>query len=467
MESNFDKIKKVMSENTDNQLPPELNWDNMESGILEKMSELQAVQTQDSSGKNRKLLIFSLTLLALILILNGIYFGKKLDVLAQNENLSIEQANEGFKIISINEKEEQLKENSYKNDSVFQITPVAEINYFGNRFETNTHQTNSRPFSNDLQKKDLLKPKANISLLTKRKKKRTNESSSSAPNEKSINSFPSFELRTGENLSFLPSINFSVANQPKQDNVPIPPLSIWNNSTNSYRLSLLGGVSFWNNGYGNTKPQRDEFESNKLSYHAGLNYIHTSKNGFSFMIGIQYQQMESRFDWTGIIPDYQLTLTDTILEISTDAFTGEQTEIRGDVNLSVYAERKIRHFNRTRIFQIPFAVGKAWISKSEKLQLDVLAGGSFNIMSNNAGRTFYQGEIQNYNSSSNNFLSKKMKFNTLLGGRLTYYLNSNLGIMTGFQFQKSISNWSIEQDIKVRPSWVNLSLGLAYYIDKK
>jgi hypothetical protein len=60
-----------------------------------------------------------------------------------------------------------------------------------------------------------------------------------------------------------------------------------------------------------------------------------------------------------------------------------------------------------------------------------------------------------------------MKFNTLLGGRLTYYLNSNLGIMTGFQFQKSISNWSIEQDIKVRPSWVNLSLGLAYYIDKK
>ena len=185
------------------------------------------------------------------------------------------------------------------------------------------------------------------------------------------------------------------------------------------------------------------------------------------MIGIQYQQMESRFDWTGIIPDYQLTLTDTILEISTDAFTGEQTEIRGDVNLSVYAERKIRHFNRTRIFQIPFAVGKAWISKSEKLQLDVLVGGSFNIMSNNAGRTFYQGGIQNYNSSSNNFLSKKMKFNTLLGGRLTYYLNSNLGIMTGFQFQKSISNWSIEQDIKVRPSWVNLSLGLAYYIDKK
>ena len=174
MESNFDKIKKVMSENTDNQLPPELNWDNMESGILEKMSELQAVQTQDSSGKNRKLLIFSLTLLALILILNGIYFGKKLDVLAQNENLSIEQANEGFKIISINEKEEQLKENSYKNDSVFQIAPLAEINYFGNRFETNTHQTNSRPFSNDLQKKDLLKPKANISLLTKRKKKRTN-----------------------------------------------------------------------------------------------------------------------------------------------------------------------------------------------------------------------------------------------------------------------------------------------------
>lgn len=180
------------------------------------------------------------------------------------------------------------------------------------------------------------------------------------------------------------------------------------------------------------------------------------------MIGAQYQQLESRFEWNTTIEEYQITLRDTVIEIINNINTGEQTEIIGDVELTVPAERRIRHFNKTRILQIPFALGRTWALK--KWQADVLLGGALNILSKNTGRTLYQGEIQAFNGSSTNFINNQMKFNGLVVGRLTYHLKPHIGITSGFQFQKSLSNWSTESDINMRPNIINVDLGITYTI---
>ncbi len=263
-------------------------------------------------------------------------------------------------------------------------------------------------------------------------------------------------------ITSLPSSVFFVENHLENVKLPQP---IFSNlkvkkNNNQSRISLLSGYSIWNMGYGNTKPERDQFEKNIASYHTGLNYIHPLKKNFSIMVGLQYQQLNSQLDWNITLDDYKITLTDTIVEIVNNITTGTQTEVRGDIDFFVPAQRNVRHFNKTRLLQIPFAVGKTW--QIRKWQADILLGGSLNIISRNEGRTVYQDGLQNYNGSSTDFLNNQMKLNGMLSGRLTYLLNSHVGITTGVQFQKGISNWSKEQDVTMRPNIFNLEMGVTY-----
>lgn len=490
MESNFDNIKKAMSENTDNQLPRKLDWDNMEAGILKKMGELQKPQAQVRSRKNRNTFLFGLFLLGLLITAYFLYFENNVDL--QKEIGSVEQSNEkmdkqnnqkpnnkfgfstsksnnDFQITPLNHNPEQLNNSRFKNTSNPKTTPLYQGEYSDNRIISNTAVSNQINQSNDLLQEGFLKKATDNLVSMEKEEKIINPSSSKSTDEKIIKNISSTQLNSANSLlsvTTLPSISFLVVSQSDQSNLPISSTFYfdYNNKTNSNRLVALSGFSFWNSGYGKTKPERDQYEKNKVSYHAGLNYIHSLKNNYTFMIGIQYQQLESRFDYNAIIEEYQITLQDTIIEIINNINTGTQTEIRGDVDLTVSAERTIRHFNKTKLFQIPFAIGKTWTSR--KWQADLLVGGSLNILSKNAGRTFYQGELQNFNGSSTDFLNNQMKFNGLLAGRLTYLLNHSFGITTGLQFQKSLSSWSTESNINMRPNVLNFDIGITYTIGR-
>ena len=213
-------------------------------------------------------------------------------------------------------------------------------------------------------------------------------------------------------------------------------------------------------GYGQAKPERYAYERTIISHQAGLHYIHPLKKDFTLLLGLQFQQLENRFDWSAAVDDYTITLTDTVVQIRTNTLTGEQTVVRGDVELTVPAKRTVRHYNTTQLFQIPLAIGKTWAVKS--WQADVFIGSTLNIFSANEGRTLYQGELLDYDGTHTGFANNRWKIHGMLMGNLTYRLSNHVGITGGIQFQKSLSNWSTEQNIQMHPHVIIGKIGLQY-----
>jgi hypothetical protein len=226
------------------------------------------------------------------------------------------------------------------------------------------------------------------------------------------------------------------------------------------RVSVMGGVVFWNMGYGSEEPQRAQFEEALVSYSGGVQYTHVFRNGFFGMLGLNMVQLESRFEWSQAINNYTVTLTDTITEVQVNALTGEYTTVRGDVDVSVNAERQVIHYNTTRLIQVPLAVGKSW--RWGRWQADLMVGGVLNVQSMNRGRTLFEGELVDYDDSSTDFMSNQWKVHGMGAANITYRVTEQFGITGGFQFQKSISNWSTEENISMRPYLFGAQVGLTY-----
>lgn len=180
------------------------------------------------------------------------------------------------------------------------------------------------------------------------------------------------------------------------------------------------------------------------------------------MAGLQYHQLESRFDWSQTINDYKLTLTDTIIGVTTNALTGKPTLAYGDVTLSVKAKQTVLHYNTTRILQVPVAVGKTWGNRS--WQADVLVGGAAAVWTQSEGLTLYQGALLSYSGSKTALINTQWNINGLLKGRLTYLLSDQIGVTAGAQFQKSLTNWSAENGVRMHPNVLSFELGLSCYL---
>jgi len=118
------------------------------------------------------------------------------------------------------------------------------------------------------------------------------------------------------------------------------------------------------------------------------------------------------------------------------------------------------HYNTTRLIQVPFTVGKTW--NWGRWQADLMAGGVLNVQATNAGRTLFEGELIDYDGSSTDFMSNQWKVHGMGAANVTYRLTEHFGITGGVQFQKSISNWSTEEDVSMRPFLIGAQVGLTY-----
>ena len=480
-------------------LPPELDWGQMESGIMEKMEVLQKATppVKKPSWRGR---IFTGLSLIIVILLFPFLCGKGAKDLASNgaavshKNIvagKAEKQNEDFtssvEIIPSNSINNQKPLNTTNNsfnttdNSINNQSPLTTIHNTTNDQLTHADYSknpkieigNNESFATTIQAGGNIPTTTNnhypiVNQLDNKSNARKNNTS--VAKTTLISSLPSLEnatpvLETKKVLAVISAssiLPLRLFLENESDTLVLQMPDNFSSKTPS-RFSLLSGISMWDMGYRNTVPERAAYERNRISYQAQLNYIHPLKKNFILSIGLQYQQLESRFDYTETLDNYQITLVDTIVQFQTSALTGQQTAIRGDVDLTVQAERIIRHYNKTQLFQIPFAVGKTWISK--KWQADLLLGGSINILSKNKGRTFFAGEIQDYDGAATDFLDNHLKWNAMVGGSVTYQLYKNLGITSGVQFQKSISNWSKESNVQMRPNVLSFQLGVSYIFD--
>jgi hypothetical protein len=224
-------------------------------------------------------------------------------------------------------------------------------------------------------------------------------------------------------------------------------------------IASVGGNA-WSQGITGAQPERAAYESTIVSYQSQVSYLQPIKQHWVLSVGVQYQQLESRFDGRYDIEDYEVTLTDVVLERENNLVTNRVKERRGDITLTVPAKRVITHFNATELYQAQVAFGRTWTTA--RLQTDVLVGGSMNLLTRNQGRTLYQGELRFYQGAATDFLANQGSFNGFISGRVTYRLSEQWGIVSGLHLQQSLRNWSLEPGLRMRPMVMGVEIGLSY-----
>ena len=463
----------------DEQLPPELQWENMEAGIFHKMEALQAAASSDKNKKHRRriwlvcLLLLGVLLSTLFLLNyepaseNTLDFTSSpaaldgcTDMEEKKEVSKVDQlpttVTEQLTVAKLKATQAYVPQDN-KQESVTAVEQNEEDSYAGNAVEIRETPSQDAP--------KLVSSEA-FQQITDTKQASNMASAMRNTDDKPTIGSPNSALPTPVNQLVEYQVMIPVVSQTskKEAALPIAVLptepSCPTFKTRSAQVWLTGGASWWRPGYGNTKPERAEFEQAILSAQGQFSYVQPVKKNLFLLIGLQYQQLESRLNWNTQIADYELTLEDTIIQIRRNVITGEESEIRGDVTLTVPAERQVQHFNSFSLLQVPLGIGKTW--GKGRLQSHLLVGGVANLSFARRGRTLYQAELIDYDNSSSAIWTDKLSFSALCSGGLSYSITDRLGVVTVIQYQHSLSNWSTEEGITMRPSILNWSLGVNY-----
>ena len=91
-----------------------------------------------------------------------------------------------------------------------------------------------------------------------------------------------------------------------------------------------------------------------------------------------------------------------------------------------------------------------------------MLGAVMNVHAANTGRTLFEGELTEYDGASTDFMSNQWTVHGLGAVDATYRITEQIGVTAGVQFQKSISNWSTEEGIGMRPYLFGGQIGLTY-----
>lgn len=460
------------------QLPIELQWENMEAGILNKMEALQsAVPTDKKEQPRRRILLICLLLLGVLLPTlfflnhkpaseNPVDFTSSPAVPAERTDL--EEVNEVGKAAPLpttaTEQPAAAKANAPQAYVPLDNKQESRIAVEQNEAYSPTEIASAlvETPSNDPKKPTSYVTAEHISV----NKQESNVTSTmlNTDHQLKVSSTDPASLTPVDQLAERKEMT-PVVSQSSKEEVVLPALALSTTAacpifkTHSAQVWLMGGASWWSAGYGNTKPERADFEQTILSSQGQFSYVQPMKKDLFLLVGLQYQQLENRLNWDTQLEDYQLTLEDTIIQIRRNAITGATTEVRGDITLTVTAERKVQHFNSFSLVQVPLGIGKTWGKGS--LQPHLLVGGVANLSFSKQGRTLYQAELIDYDDSSS-IWTDQLSFSAMLSGGLNYRITDRLGMMMVIQYQHSLSNWSTEQGITMRPSILNGSFGVNY-----
>lgn len=482
MEFRFNKIKDLMQEDNNQPLPPELDWNNMKDGIFGKMQSIQ--QEEASRGVNN----YSGRRLGLILLL---FFALTIGPFSIAHHMMKNQDAEEIVAVQLPEKaiykgaSNKIDKAAPINQIGRSVQPLVENNQKANANDHLLTYKRSKPNQDTkdlgrshmdgdqsleyryLTKNDLQNNQINTDRLASPESALNAEQNALMPSVEPAlsNSMPRIpNLRPLPTCSFdqiaLEKTNISIPGIQKLDSVY---LSSIHRRKSPNLLILEGGVTFWAEGYGKIMPERAQYETPLTSFLLQGYYMKSFGRNYFLMAGLQYQQLESRFQYNTTIQDYKITIKDTIIQVQNNLLTGQQNIIYGDVETSVQAEHRIIHHNTTRLFKVTTAIGKTWQFNS--FQTDVYLGGALNTLVHNQGRTLDQDIILDYYGPSNSLFQNQLAVDATFGIRLHYFLNPNIGLTMGLQTQKSLTNWSKQADINFYPVSYGVQLGLSYSLN--
>lgn len=491
MDSKYNKFKEGLGSEK-KAVPPELAWENMQEGVYEKMHNLKR-----ATRTRRRLFIGTITGIIMLLLIKFVCtpgdfrntadfqagYSEKQPVAAPQSQLGdpsnkIEKASipldgdaedkfDGIREYeTINEKGTNKQFDLQNNSDLADSTATNS----GNK----TLAINNRQSPQALPGKDIVLGSHSIAESA------DEPDNVATPNNKNSitglgESIERNDDGTKKNSNYLPSIPLvsliqnEIVYKPQIADAPDLYFPISSEAIKSKkgdspqnRISLMGGVTHWSMGFGTFKPERDDFERTVTSVGSSLSYIHRFSNNLELLVGIQYTKLESRFDYMTEIDNYTVILKDTLIQVQSNFITGKQSFVRGDVEVPVNAQRIIRHYNTVQLVQIPLAVGRNWTQADWAYGL--YAGATMNISTSQSGRTYYEAGIFDYSGRNTEFINNSWKLHAMLSGRVSYAINERFALSSQFQVQKSVMNWSLENDVSMKPVIYSLSFGIDYIL---
>ncbi len=458
----------------DHPVPPELQWENMEAGIFRKMEALQATAPAEAEKRRRRWGVIVLLLLGVLVSITLLFDSQDTAKSTEVPTPPSAQTVDGFDTSVANDIPATAHSHAGVDGQVIRSNRTAEAGE--NAAQDSEEQTIAVSGSNqrsselemveDASQKPITPEVGNTPIAEGANKnlklKRGDEHYGPTEAARSSTTLP---LQSVAQLLDADIINPVVSQEDHAaGDLPasalVTPVPRLNRKATSTQMWLTGGASWWAPGYGNTQPERSNFEQAILSYQGQLSYVQPLKGDLILLAGIQYQRLESRLNWNTTIDEYEIILEDTVIQIRRNAVTGEETEIRGDARLTVPAERRVQHFNSLSLLQVPIGIGKTW--GNGRWQSHLLVAAVVNFSFTREGRMVYQSELVDYSGSSLEFWSDKLGFSAMLSGGLRYRITDRLGLMTMLQYQHSLSNWSTEAGITMRPHMLNWSFGASY-----
>jgi hypothetical protein len=328
MESDFNKLKKIMSEEGQ-AVPPGFAWEDNKDAIFAKM---QAMQKQTTSKKRSLWIILLVLLLISISTCTAIF-------LRQDKNSYVENELKGFESapvskppysaeIPVNQDNEQSRSNRIASSN--QDAPSRTERKFSKSHKTTPDNTrkattttgenfmnNDAPYDGSTKNQNSEEIWSNIG---------DQGSKISVLNERD-------SFLTLEALDPIDQIKKQGVQTTTQDEniLPIKEASVAKskNSQKAGWIQFSGGLALWNEGYGSSAPERSAYENTLPSYFGRLSYQHVLQSGWTISLGIQYIRLHSEFERTFDIEDYTIVLKDTIIKVQTNSLTGEHQTIRG------------------------------------------------------------------------------------------------------------------------------------------
>ena len=475
----FDKKIKQLLQNDQEHIPPMLDWEEMESGIMDRMPK----------KKNRKylwLLLLSFPIAALVLA--------KFITKAQDN------------VIVISDKTTLISDQSLPNAPLNEEPNTLVSEEFENDLSSGDSFINSKNVTSDNSKLSSSSPSnTDESLFSTQNNKSSKIESSSKEAKQLITTTrnPQLTIKTNRNiskneLSPIPNVTYEentgssskmTISDPYENNKIIQntlistsfisaldsrPLKVADINLPFYlelintqsenglldsknkltsKISIEGGYTSWAfNTSNKSKFNIEPYESPLASWNTGLHYSIQKNDKWMFETGVNFSQLASKFEHV-FVASYEAP-TDSVPV--TNSLTGA---IRFEDGTKLVTDtRFIRHYNYMNIVEIPLEITRI-IPLNQTWSLNLSAGAQIGLVNLIYGKSIdVELEYIEYPETKNH---KFLGFCSLLSAAsLNYTWNKSTSVYAKSSFVYGINNW-MNSNVDIRqPYRLNLNLGV-------
>ena len=452
-----DSMNNKFSQDPKQEVPPGLDWESMEAGILSKMRSMQAERS-----KRRVWILLSIPLFAVIVV--GVYLSARYSTQDSTKQISQLSAHTAPFIPEVEEVETNLINRSTPNASVSLCATSSGSSRFDAAAQKQTDRSNEsstkemvkenvQPFRT--QYPDTLVRGSNAYTSVGSGEYTDRSLASDSSNMPSLAEPLVGSVQTTKALAQKGLGSHKDSAQGKD--IRVPRLKVKNSGL---RYGFESGLSAWTDVSNPTDLRNQSYTAPQVSDQF-QGYVQKAFGTSTFVIAaVQFQQLNSRLDYQKTLANYNLILTDTVVQVNRDLVTGQLEKVYGDVNEVTTAERIVIHHNASRTFKASLGFGHNLSFRG--VHADVYYGISVAGFSHHLGRTVWNDEVVDLTPGQNNVINTQLAVDAIAGGRVYYPLNSTASLTCGVHVQQSMTNWSALEARALYPLSVGLNFGISF-----